>query len=100
MKKKWMLLLMVAALLVSMMAGCAPSNGEEQTGEQYIDPVYPPHYEVVYQELFGADLDTVVEKLGYTRDDFVLVEDVAPYYRTEKNCNLFGSGISGRTALF
>ena len=84
MKKKWTLLLMAAVLLVGMMAGCQPSTGEEQTGEQYIDPVYPPHYEAVYQELFGADLDTVVEKLGYTRDDFTLVEDVIPYYRTEK----------------
>lgn len=83
-KRKWVLFLLVAALLIGMLAGCAPSTGGEQNAEQYIDPVYPPHYEVVYQELFGADLDTVVEKLGYSREDFVLVEDVVPFYRTEK----------------
>lgn len=91
MKIRNILSLLFAMLLL---AGCASSTGTqlngEQTAEQYIDPVYPPHYEAVYQELFGADMDTVVEKLGYTRGDFVKVEDILPYYRTEKTVTYLG----------
>lgn len=84
-KRSLFSILLAALLLLGVTTSCAPSSGGEQTGEQYIDPVYPPYYETVYQELFGADFDTVVEKLGYTREDFVLVEDPIPgFYRTEK----------------
>lgn len=66
---------LAAMLLMGILAGCVPSQGNKGDFVEYIDPVYPPHYEKVYGELLGADMDAVLEGLGYTAEDFELIHN-------------------------
>lgn len=90
-KKFWVSLLLISILMAGVATGCAAFDGEANI--KLIDPVYPPHYDQVYQGLFGADLETVTEKLGHTSDDLTLIDeaDERVYcYRTKDTISYLG----------
>ena len=45
-------------LVIGILCGCAGNNA--------LDSQYPPHYEKVYESLYGADLQEVATALGYS----------------------------------
>ena len=46
-------------LVIGILCGCA-NNAKS------LDPQYPPHYEKVYESLYGADIQDAAKALGYT----------------------------------
>jgi len=88
----WIIVLAIAASVVT--AVCFLTDPISNMGDvKLIDPVYPPYYDQVYQELFGADLQTVCEKLGYTSEELTLImdENNSPIcYRTNKTVSYLG----------
>lgn len=88
----WIIVMAIAASAVA--AVCFLTDPiSDAGGVKLMDPVYPPYYEQVYQELFCADLETVCEKLGYTSDQLTLImdENNSPLcYRTNETVSYLG----------
>ena len=63
--RKILCMLIAAALLTGMLAGC-----DSGKSDMYLERVYPPHYQLFYEELMGKDLPEVAQAMGYKAEDF------------------------------
>ena len=63
--RKILCMLITAALLTGLLAGC-----DSGKSDMYLERVYPPHYQLFYEELMGKDLPEVAQAFGYAVEDF------------------------------